>query len=76
MQQAEAEKIVMIIAQKAYESYCAYTEWKSLITGDDLPQWAELPNKVKSAWLAAMVGVIGSMARIASEDELLDTEEE
>ncbi len=79
MQQAEAEKIIMIIeriAQKAYESYCAYTEWKSVVTGDDLPQWEELPNKVKFAWLAAMTGAIESMVRIASEDELLDTEEE
>jgi hypothetical protein len=39
-------------AQKAYEAYCAHTNWKSLVSGQPLPQWADVKPEIKDAWRA------------------------
>ncbi len=43
----------MEAAQKAYEAYCSYTGNKSLVTGDDLPKWSDLPGQICNAWHSA-----------------------
>jgi len=58
---AEGEKI-MNIAQSGYEAYCNYTGWKSVITGDPLPQWSQLPGGVVNAWFAAAKAISLKMA--------------
>jgi len=40
------------LARKAYEAYCGSTNWKSAITGDDLPLFDNCPKTVKNAWIA------------------------
>lgn len=41
----------------AYESYCTYSEGKSLISGETLPKWEEQSEQIRSAWRAAAGGV-------------------
>lgn len=57
--------------QQAYEAYCKKTDWKSLVTGADLPQWASLPHTIQEAWCAAAWAVgrtmIGRMIKVRSE---------
>ena len=40
-------------AKSLYEAYATSTEWKSAVTGADLPQWGALPPTVVSGWLAS-----------------------
>jgi hypothetical protein len=35
----------------AYEAYCAKAGSKSMVTGNFLPSWGELPESVKECWL-------------------------
>lgn len=37
----------------AYEAYCNYTNWKSLISGSELPQWSQTKPEIKMAWESA-----------------------
>lgn len=41
------------LAKVAYEAYCNHTGWKSLATGQDLPQWEVLKPSIKAAWLVS-----------------------
>lgn len=41
------------IGQILYEGYCAHTNWKSLASGQDLPQWAGLRPDIQTAWEAS-----------------------
>jgi len=43
----------MHLAQAMYEGYCQHTNWKSLATGADLPQWEGLRPDIKAAWEAS-----------------------
>lgn len=45
------------IAQILYEGYCNHTGWKSLASGQDLPQWDALREDIKKAWEASGVGL-------------------
>ena len=38
-------------AQKAYEHYCEFTNWKSLVSGASLPQWVDLKEPIRKAWI-------------------------
>jgi hypothetical protein len=62
MQLTEEQELTMKTAQKGYESYCGHTGNKSVVTGDDLPKWADLPGGVKNAWFAAAEGMINFLA--------------
>lgn len=48
----------MVIGQAAYEAYCGHTGWKSLVSGQDLPQWEVLDSGIKEAWVVAANAVI------------------
>lgn len=39
-------------AKSMYEAYAGHTGWKSAVTGADLPQWADVPQAVRDAWIA------------------------
>lgn len=39
--------------QIAYEAYCADTDWKSLVSGAQLPSWSVLNVRIQQAWEAA-----------------------
>ena len=43
----------MTRGQAAYEAYCASSGGKSLVTGAQLPPFAELKPEIRSAWEAA-----------------------
>ena len=46
------------LGRAAYEAYSRASDHRSLITGDPLPLWPELPEPVRLAWDAAASGVI------------------
>jgi len=41
------------LGRLAYEAYCNTTNWKSVISGADLPQFDQCPEAVKIGWIAA-----------------------
>lgn len=41
------------LGKLAYDAYCTMTGWKSLKSGDPLPQWEDLPLEMKDAWSMA-----------------------
>ena len=43
-------KLPRSLGQLGYEAYATHTNWKSLATGQPLPQWQELPPDSKAAW--------------------------
>lgn len=47
-----------LLTQDNYNGYCAKAGWKSLATGDDLPSFENLPQKIKDAWLAGTIAVL------------------
>lgn len=63
MQLTEEQEFTMRVAQKGYESYCSYAGNKSVVTGDDLPAWNDLPGEVNNAWFAAVSGIIDFLAK-------------
>lgn len=50
------------LGQIAYESYANYSGWRSLVTGEPLPNWDRLRPSVQGAWQAAARGVAEEMA--------------
>lgn len=52
---------LMVAARKAYEAYAGRAGWKSLVTGDPLPQWNALPGSVVNGWFAAASAVRASL---------------
>ena len=45
------------LGQIAYEGYAANSDWKSLASGADLPQWADTKPEIREAWEAAAEAV-------------------
>lgn len=50
------------VAQVGYEAYSAHTGGKSLVSGQDLPAYAELTPGIQEAWQAAGTAVIAAVA--------------
>jgi hypothetical protein len=55
------------LAQSAYEAYCNHTGWKSLATGQDLPQWEALKPSIKAAWLVSVRAIRQLVLQTAKE---------
>lgn len=53
----------MNLAREAYEAYANHTGWKSLATGSPLPQWADLSDAIRSAWMVSTAWVVGRVLR-------------
>jgi hypothetical protein len=45
------------LGQIAYEAYSASAGGKSLVSGDTLPDWADLDPQIREAWRAAAEAV-------------------
>jgi hypothetical protein len=39
--------------RRAYERYAQYCDWKSLVSGDDLPPWEDAGDNIRRAWETA-----------------------
>ena len=50
MESKTVDGYIEYIAKEAYNSYCSHTNYKSLATGADLPQWDDLEEKYIDAW--------------------------
>lgn len=44
--------------QIAYEAYCEHTQWKSLISGAQLPEWERLDKRIQATWCVAANAVV------------------
>ena len=42
----------------AYNAYCDEMGWKSGITGDSLPSFEDLPEKIKAGWIKAAYAIL------------------
>lgn len=51
------------LGQIGYEAYCDFTNWKSLISGADLPPFAELKTPIQEAWEKSGQAVAASVGR-------------
>lgn len=49
----------MQLAKEAYEAYANHTGWKSLATGQPLPQWDKLSEAIQQAWQVSTAWVVG-----------------
>jgi len=49
-------------AKVAYEAYRAHTGGKSLVSGQPLPTWADLPEKIREAWVVAVDAACDELA--------------
>lgn len=58
MQSEVADPDLKDAARIAYEGYCEQTDWKSLVTGAQLPPWDELKAPMKAAWEASAAASI------------------
>jgi len=45
------------LAMVAYHAYCESTDWKSAVTGSNLPLFDNTTNAIKVAWMAAAKAV-------------------
>lgn len=62
------------LAQKAYEDYAEYTNWKNY-QGLTMPQWEDLPEGVKNAWMNAAAAVTEMVLEKPEEaKEMLENE--
>jgi hypothetical protein len=57
------EQKTKILAARLYDGYCQYTGFKSLVTGDDLPVWEELPPYIQDAWRMSAKVVINEIIK-------------
>jgi len=51
------------IGECAYNGYCETSNYKSLISGDELPTWDELPEKIKNAWINSALKVLSLIVK-------------
>ena len=45
------------LAKIAYDGYCKQTGWKSLVSGDALPQFDQLKPAIQNAWAASAIAL-------------------
>jgi hypothetical protein len=57
------------LGQVAYEAYSVSAEGKSLVTGDALPDWSGLPDRVQESWRHAAEAV---QRRLGAERSVID----
>jgi hypothetical protein len=51
------------LAEIAYEAYRANSGGKSLVSGQPIPAFAELPEPIRAAWTAAADAVAATVGR-------------
>lgn len=60
------------LGQIGYEAYCKFTDNKSLISGAELPAFADLKTPIQEAWENAGQAVAASLGRAGSIVGLVD----
>lgn len=45
------------LGEIAYNSYCEQTDWKSLVSGQELPKFEVLKEEIREAWEASANGI-------------------
>ena len=68
----ELESYEHLLGRKAYEAYCLSTNWKSAISGADLPQFDNTPPAVQNGWIRAAME-INTFVRFALSDRKEET---
>jgi hypothetical protein len=56
------QELAMQLAKEAYEAYANHTAWRSLATGQPLPQWESLSAEIQKAWAVSAAWVAGKVA--------------
>jgi len=57
------------LAELAYHAYGDTTDHKNFL-GDPMPEWVDLPEKIKDAWFSAAIAVRASVrAELEARDE-------
>lgn len=51
---------IVSLGQISYEAYCKHTDWKSLVSGAQLPAWTDLKPEIQSAWEVSAQAVVDS----------------
>jgi len=57
-------------AKRAYNGYCEYSQNKSLISGQTLPMWENLPDTIQRAWEYATFSALDLYALDRWEESL------
>ena len=50
-------------ARAAYEAYGTFVGWKA-VSGAAMPQWSELPERIRAAWMVGVGASIGERVPI------------
>ena len=58
-----------ILGDLAYNAYCDAAGNRSLVSGDPLPLWDDLPWEIRQAWDAAAEAVATSTKAVYESDE-------
>ena len=58
MKKYSAARTEKSMGQIGYEAYCTKTDWKSLVSGQPLPQWIYLKPEIQYAWDVAAAAII------------------
>ena len=51
------------LGEIAYHAYCEATDFRSLLTGDPLPEWDSLNPDIRGAWIASACKVDQAVRR-------------
>jgi hypothetical protein len=62
--QAEDDRL----GQVAYDAYATQTGGKSLVSGDQLPPWADLDDSIQTAWIAAARTVLANASGLIATE--------
>ena len=54
------------VARKGYEAYGDFVDWRNF-AGLMLPQWHELPEKERNAWITASCAIAAELVRRSGE---------
>lgn len=57
------------LGQIGYEAYADVTEGKSIVTGDELPEWARLPYDIRNAWELAAATIAANVGKQQNGDD-------
>lgn len=61
------EREDVYLGRIAYEAYCETTNWKSAVTGADLPEFYSTPDAVQTGWIASAKAVIDAKAELLND---------
>lgn len=61
----------IVSGEVGYNAYCDAVGWRAY-NGDLLPQWADLPDRIRSAWDDASYAIVEAAARIGGTRERPD----